>query len=70
MRGAFFIVILITLLIVGVLVVKNMSTDTTEGVQKMETIQQAKDTAREVEEKAADLNNRLKEATTALPENE
>jgi uncharacterized protein (UPF0333 family) len=70
MRGAFFIVILITLLIVGVLVVKNMSSDTTEGVQKMETVQKAKDTAREVEEKAADLNNRLKDAAGTLPEND
>ncbi|MFZ5564641.1 MAG: hypothetical protein ACOZBW_11365 [Thermodesulfobacteriota bacterium] len=70
MRGAFFIVILIALLVVGVLIVKNMSTDTTEGVQKMETIQKAKDTAREVEDKAAELGDRLKKATESLPDTE
>ncbi|MDY6832168.1 MAG: hypothetical protein SWC96_10080 [Thermodesulfobacteriota bacterium] len=67
MRGALFIVMLIALLVVGVLVVKNMSTETTEGVEKMETIQKARDTAGEAEKQAAEMGKRLKEATQSLP---
>lgn len=66
MRGAFLIVTLIALLIVGLLVVKNMTTDVDEGVQKMETIQKTKDTVREVDGQTEELKNRLKQATEGL----
>ena len=65
MRGALLVVMLIALLIVGVLVVKNMTTET-EGVQKMETVQQAKDAAREAEDSARGINDRAREATRDL----
>jgi len=45
MRGAFIIVILIAMLIGVYLVTKNLKTDNVAGVDKMETIQKAKDTA-------------------------
>lgn len=63
MRGAFLIVTLIALLIVGLLVVKNMTTDVDEGVQKMDTVQKAKETVREVDDQTRGLQDRLKEAT-------
>ena len=63
MRGAFLIVTLIALLIVGLLVVKNMTTDVDEGVQKMDTVQKAKETVREIDDQTRGLQDRLKEAT-------
>ena len=45
MRGAFIVVILIAMLIAVWLVAKNLTTDTVDGVDKIETIQKAKDTA-------------------------
>lgn len=45
MRGAFIIVILITMLIAAFLVTKNLRTDPVEGTGKVESIQKAKDTA-------------------------
>ena len=44
MRGAFIIVVLIAMLITAFLVIKNMQTDTVEGVSKVESIQKAKET--------------------------
>jgi hypothetical protein len=44
MKGALIIVMLIAMLITGFLVVKNMTTENIDGVDKMETIQKAKDT--------------------------
>ncbi len=41
MRGAFMIVIVISLLIVGMLVVKNLQTETADGVQKDKTVERA-----------------------------
>ncbi len=66
MRGAFLIVTLIALLIVGLLVVKNMTTEVDEGVQRMDTVHKAKDTVREVDKQTKDLQDRLKKATQGL----
>ena len=45
MRGAFIIVILIAMLIAVYLVANNLQTDTGEGVDRVESIQKAKETA-------------------------
>jgi len=45
MRGAFIIVILIAMLIAVYLVANNLQTDTVEGVDRVESIQKAKETA-------------------------
>jgi len=45
MRGAFIIVILIAMLIAVYLVANNLRTDTVEGVDRVESIQKAKETA-------------------------
>jgi len=50
MRGAFFIVILIAMLIVGILVVKDMKTETVDGVERSKAIEKAEDAAKQAEE--------------------
>ena len=57
MKGAFIIIMLIALLIVGGLIMKNMTSEV-DGVQKMETVQKAKDTV-----------NQVNKITDALKEN-
>ncbi len=65
MRGALLVVMLIALLIVGMLVVKNMTTET-EGVQKSKTVQKAKDTAEDTEKRTNEIQDRVEEATRGL----
>ncbi len=50
MRGAFFIVILIAMLIVGILTIKDMKTETEEGVTREKSVEKAEEAARQVEE--------------------
>lgn len=50
MRGAFFVVVLIAMLIVGILVVKDMKTETVDGVERDKTVEKAQETARHAEE--------------------
>ena len=57
MKGTFIIIMLIALLLVGGLVMKNMTSEV-DGVQKMETVQKAKDTV-----------NQVNKITDALKEN-
>ena len=66
MRGAFFIVILIALLIVGFLVVKNLSTETIDDTTKMETMQKARDTADTVEKRTKALNDKVNDAVKGI----
>ncbi len=62
MRGVFFIVILITMLIVAFLVMKNIeSTPVENGVDKMEMIDMAKDAAKDAEKAADQLKKRAEE---------
>lgn len=58
MRSALLIVIVLSLLIVGVLVARNISTDTAENNDKLESIQKAKDAAKRVEDKIEDIRKR------------
>ena len=65
MRGALMIVTVITLLIVGVLVIKNMGADTTGDVTRTEAkeyIERAEDAAEKVTEKAGLTVQRLQES--------
>ena len=66
MRGAFLIVILLALLVVVFLVGKNMTTEVDDGVQKIETIDKAKDTAREAEDKLNEIQDRANRALKDL----
>lgn len=49
MRGAFFIVILIALVIVGFLVMKDMDTETADGTKRREAVEKAEAAAAEAE---------------------
>ena len=49
MKGAFFIVVLIALVIVGLLVMKDMDTETADGVKRREAVEKAEDAAAEAE---------------------
>ena len=65
MRGAFLIATVITLLIVGVLVIKNMGADTSGDVTQTEAkkyIERAEDAAQSVTEKAGITVQRLQES--------
>lgn len=61
MKGAFLIIMLIVLLIVGGLVMKNMNSEV-DGVQKMETVQKAKDTVNQVNKVTDALKETLNNA--------
>ena len=61
MKGAFLIVMLIALLIVGGLVMKNMNSEV-DGVQKMEAVQKAKDTVKKVNKATDALRQKLNSA--------
>ncbi|MBC2714003.1 MAG: hypothetical protein HF978_01730 [Desulfobacteraceae bacterium] len=50
MRGAFFVVILIAMLIVSMLVIKNMKTETVDGVDREKAVERAEDAAKQAEE--------------------
>jgi len=50
MRGAFFIVILIAMLIVGILTIKNMKTETVDGVERSKATEKAEEAAKQAEE--------------------
>lgn len=63
MKGAFIIIVLITLLIVGMLVIKNYNTDVLEDTTtKREAIDMSKDAAEKANEaaqKIKDINKQL-----------
>ncbi len=68
MRGAFFIIVLIAMLIAGILTIKNMKSETSEGVNKTETIQKAKDTAKIADEVTKKLRETAKQANDPYSE--
>ena len=55
MRGALIIVVLVAMLIVGILVIKDMNTESADGVSKKEAIEKAEKAV----EKAEDAINRI-----------
>lgn len=60
MRGAFFILILIAMLIVAFLVMKNIDSANVEtGVDKLEMVDMAKDVAQETENASEKLQKRV-----------
>ena len=66
MRGAFLIMTLIALLIVGFLVVKNMTTEVDSGVSRVDTIQKAKQTAKQAEDKTKEIQDQANQALKDL----
>ena len=59
MRGTLFVVILISLLVVGILVLKDMQSGSKEGVSKKEMVKKAERTVDDAEEAMKRLNDRI-----------
>ena len=68
MRGAFFIVILIAMLIVGILTIKNMESETSKGVNRTESIQKAKNTAKVAEDATKKIRETAKQTNNPYSE--
>ena len=50
MRGVFFVVILIAMLIVGILTMRDMNSETVDGVERSKATEKAEEAANQVEE--------------------
>ncbi len=59
MRGVLFIVVLISLLVVGILVLKDMQSGSKEGVSKKEMVKKTEKTVDAAEEAMKRLNDRI-----------
>ena len=59
MKGAFFIVILIAMLIVGILTIKDMKTETVDGPAREKSVEKAEEAAQQVDE----AMKRIKDST-------
>jgi Tfp pilus assembly protein PilX len=60
MKGAFFVVILIAMLIVGILTMKDMNTETVDGVERSKATEKAEDAAKQAEEATDRIKESLK----------
>jgi hypothetical protein len=63
MRGALFIIVLIAMLIVGILVVKDMKTETVDGVTKQEAIEKAEKSVKTAEDAINRITDKAKKST-------
>ena len=65
MRGALMIVVVIAMLVVGILVIKNMqinSSDGIDGEREIKIIERAEDTADKADQKIGKIKRRLQES--------
>ncbi len=62
MRGAFIIITLIAMLIVGILVIKDMKTESVDGLNKKEVIEKAEKAAEEAEKSLDRVKDLTKKA--------
>jgi len=63
MRGAFIIITLIAMLIVGILVIKDMKTESVDGLNKKEVIEKAEKAAKTAEKSLDRIKDLTKKAT-------
>ena len=59
MRGALFIILAIVLLIIGILVIKDMETETVTGIQKKDVVKHTEKVVEDVEDSMKDLKKRI-----------
>lgn len=59
MRGTFFVIILIVLLIIGILVIKDMQTETVTGIQKKDIVEHTEKAVDEVEDSMKNLKKKI-----------
>ncbi len=62
MRGAFIIITLIAMLIVGILVIKEMQTESADGLNKKEVIEKAEKKIKEAEKSMDKVKDLTKKA--------
>ena len=62
MRGVFIIITLIAMLIVGILVIKDMQTESVDGLNKKEVIEKAEKTVKAVEKSLDRVKDLTKKA--------
>lgn len=62
MRGAFLIMMMIALLIVGTLVVKNLTSDTVDETAKIEAIDRTREVTQVTDQKNKEIIDRLNQA--------
>lgn len=60
MKGAFFIVILVAMLIVGILTMKDMNTETVDGIERSKATEKAEEAAKQAEEAMDRINKSAK----------
>jgi len=60
MRGSFMMLIVIAVLIVGILTIKNMKTETEPGVERAQTLEKAHEAARQAEDAAKRIQEAAK----------
>ncbi|MBA4368457.1 MAG: hypothetical protein C0403_12570 [Desulfobacterium sp.] len=63
MRGALLIIVLIAMLIVGILVVKDMKTESVDGVTKQEAIEKAEKSVKTAEDAINRITDKAKKST-------
>lgn len=68
MRGTLTIVLLVALLIVGILTIKNMKTETVDGVKREEAVDRARETAGEAEKAMDRIKESVKDIEIPLME--
>ena len=59
MRGAFLVILVIVLLIIGILVIKDMRTETVTGIQKKDVVEHTEKIVDEVEDKMDGLKKKI-----------
>ena len=59
MRGALFVILAIVLLIIGILVIKDMRTETVTGIQKKDVVEHTEKVVDGVEESMKDIKKRI-----------
>ena len=59
MRGALFVVIVIVLLIIGLLVIKDMNTETATGIKKKDLVEHTEKVADDIEDKMEGLKKKI-----------
>lgn len=65
MRGAFIVIMAIVVLIIGILTIKNMESETSKGVNRTESIQRAKDTKKIAEDASQKIKDAARHAGSA-----
>ena len=68
MRGVFIAAFLVVALIIGILVIKDMNTETSDGTKRIENIDRAREAAETVKKSTDKIKEAARRAQESLPE--